>query len=421
MHGSLRGVRHLISFKSMSARAVGLWVFALALSLVPAGPSLAETPEEARRKLVQEELIPSGISHPGVLHAIENIARHEFVPASQRSLAYYDMALPIGWRQTISSPFIVAFMTQSLDPQPTDRVLEIGTGSGYQAAVLSRLVAKVYSIEIIEPLGRRAQRTLRRLGYDNVALKFGDGYLGWDEHAPFDKIIVTCSPENVPRPLIDQLGEGGIMVIPVGERYQQTLYRFVKKDGELIEQALQPTLFVPMTGQAEEERSVQPDPHHPTIVNGSFEQLATTGSLLAGWYYQRQVEQLLLDDESPTNHVARFFNQIDGRSSHALQGFGVDGQTVAAIRVSGRVRGTEVTAGGEKGMQAMLVVSFYDRRRVLLEEKWLGPWNGTFEWLDFSKTFTVPPAAREALLRIGLFGATGELLVDDLVMTGINR
>ncbi len=159
-------------------------------------------------------------------------ARHEFIPRSQRDKAYFDMALPIGDAQTISSPFIVAWMTEAIDPQPTDKVLEIGTGSGYQAAVLSSLAAEVYSIEIVRPLGEKAAEVLEDLGYKNVHVRVGDGFQGWPEHAPFDKIIVTCSPESVPQPLIDQLREGGQMIIPVGQRYQQTLYLLTKQDGK---------------------------------------------------------------------------------------------------------------------------------------------------------------------------------------------
>ena len=133
---------------------------------------------------------------PGVLQSMRTTPRHEFMTPDTRDLAYYDMAVPIGHGQTISPPYIVAFMTAQLDPQPTDRVLEIGTGSGYQAAVLSPLVKEVYTIEIVEPLGQRAAQTLQRLGYENVFPKIGDGYAGWPEHAPFDKIIVTCSPER---------------------------------------------------------------------------------------------------------------------------------------------------------------------------------------------------------------------------------
>ncbi|MCA9155301.1 MAG: protein-L-isoaspartate(D-aspartate) O-methyltransferase, partial [Planctomycetales bacterium] len=200
---------------------------------LPSSAQFRESFETARKRMVDEVIIGAGVQDPKVIAAMRSTARHEFVSAKYHPQAYFDMALPIGDSQTISSPFIVAYMTESLDPQPTDRVLEIGTGSGYQAAVLSSLVRDVYTIEIVESLGKRAERTLKRLRYDNVHTKVGDGFLGWAEHAPFDKIIVTCSPEKVPHPLIDQLREGGLIVIPVGERYQQTLYLMRKKDGKL--------------------------------------------------------------------------------------------------------------------------------------------------------------------------------------------
>ncbi len=177
---------------------------------------------ESRRQMAQH-VFSQGIKDRRVRNSIASTPRHEFVPVGQRHNSYYDMALPIGHGQTISPPFVVAYMTEQLDPQPTDKVLEIGTGSGYQASVLSPLVANVYSIEIVEPLGKTAAATIRRLKYDNVTTKIGDGYQGWPEHAPFDKIIVTCSPEKIPAPLIEQLNEGGRMVIPLGERYQQLL------------------------------------------------------------------------------------------------------------------------------------------------------------------------------------------------------
>ncbi len=194
--------------------------------------------------------------------------------------------MPIGEGQTISSPFTVAYMTEQLQPQPTDKVLEIGTGSGYQAAVLSGLVSEVYSIEIVETLGKRAAQTLRRLGYNNVKTKIGDGYQGWAEHAPFDKIIVTCSPENVPKPLVEQLQEGGRLVVPLGQRYQQTLYLFKKVKGVLQAEPLQPTFFVPMMGRAEGERAVPADAGKPVLVNGDFQD--APGGQPAGWYYVRQ-------------------------------------------------------------------------------------------------------------------------------------
>ncbi len=178
----------------------------------------APTEEEfrtRRMRMVDEEIVAAGVKNPRVIAAMRATPRHEFMPASLWPNAYYDMALPIGERQTISPPFIVAYMTEALDPQPKDKVLEIGTGSGYQAAVLSGLVQEVYTIEIVKLLGERAAKVLKRLNYANVHAKVGDGYLGWPEHAPFDKIIVTCSPEKVPQPLVDQLKEGGRIVIPV--------------------------------------------------------------------------------------------------------------------------------------------------------------------------------------------------------------
>ncbi len=162
-----------------------------------------------------------------------------------------DHPLPIGYDQTISQPYIVAFMTEQLHPKPSDRVLEIGTGSGYQAAILAELVAEVYTIELAEPLARNAEATLARLGYKNVHVKVGDGYKGWPENAPFDAIIVTCAPDRVPRPLTDQLKDGGRMIIPVGNRFAQELYLLEKKNGQLKESAVLPVRFVPMAGEAQ--------------------------------------------------------------------------------------------------------------------------------------------------------------------------
>ncbi|MCF0234405.1 MAG: protein-L-isoaspartate(D-aspartate) O-methyltransferase [Thermoguttaceae bacterium] len=168
-------------------------------------------------RMTLEALTPTKeLRNVRVLKTMARIPRAEFVAKEYRPYAYEDIAIAIGESQTISPPFVVAYMTEALDPQPTDRVLEIGTGSGYQAAVLSCLVAEVYTIEIVKPLGRRAAETIKKLGYDNVFVKLGDGYKGWAEAGPFDKIIVTCSPEKIPQPLIDQLREGGKMLIPIG-------------------------------------------------------------------------------------------------------------------------------------------------------------------------------------------------------------
>ncbi len=210
--------------------------------------------EIERKRMVETQIrVPErGIRHDGVLKAMLEVPRHEFVPLKYRSEAYDDRPLPIGHRQTISQPFIVAFMSEALDPQPMHRVLEIGTGSGYQAAVLARLVKEVFTIEIVEPLGRQAEKDLKRLGYNNVQVRVGDGYAGWPEQAPFDTIIVTCAPDHVPQPLTDQLKEGGRLIIPVGELGNQSLVLIRKKDGRLKQEQVMEVRFVPMTGKAEE-------------------------------------------------------------------------------------------------------------------------------------------------------------------------
>jgi protein-L-isoaspartate(D-aspartate) O-methyltransferase len=206
-----------------------------------------------RQRMVDQQLKPRGIKDERVLAAMAKVPREEFVPADGRGEAYEDSPLPIGYGQTISQPYIVAFMTEQLRPKPSDRVLEVGTGSGYQAAILAELVADVYTIEIVEPLAKNAEVTLQRLNYKNVHVKVGDGYSGWPEHAPFDAIIVTCAPDHVPQQLTDQLKDGGRMIIPVGGRFAQELYLLEKKDGRLRESAVLPVRFVPMAGEAQKK------------------------------------------------------------------------------------------------------------------------------------------------------------------------
>ncbi len=209
--------------------------------------------EKMREKMVETQLVERGIRNRRVLEAMRSVPRHEFVPQQLHNQAYYDSPLPIGHRQTISQPYIVAFMTEKLNPGAGDRVLEIGTGSGYQAAVLSRLVKEVYTIEIVEPLARSAAAALKRAGCENVFVRAGDGYRGWPEKAPFDAIIVTAAPERVPKPLVEQLKEGGRMVIPLGAEFQiQTLKVFTKQEGILVLESALPVRFVPMTGEAQE-------------------------------------------------------------------------------------------------------------------------------------------------------------------------
>ena len=200
--------------------------------------------------MVERQLKDRGIKDERVLAAMGKVPREAFVPPESRAVSYEDGPLPIGHGQTISQPYIVAFMTEQLRLKPSDRVLEIGTGSGYQAAILAELVSEIYSVEIVEPLAKNAEATLQRLGYKNVHVKIGDGYKGWPDVAPFDAIIVTCAPEKVPQPLIDQLKDGGRVVIPVGERFAQQLYLLEKKNGQIKESVTLPVRFVPMTRKA---------------------------------------------------------------------------------------------------------------------------------------------------------------------------
>jgi len=202
-----------------------------------------------REKMVKTQLVPRGITDANVLRAMRTVKRHLFVPEAQRSAAYSDYPLPIGEGQTISQPYIVALMTQLLAANKDSRVLEIGTGSGYQAAVLAEIAKEVWTIEIIEALGKSAEARLKELGYENVHVRIGDGYAGWPEHAPFDGIIVTCACREAPQPLVEQLGEGGRMVIPVGGSLSyQTLTLFEKKNGILHKKDITGCVFVPLLG-----------------------------------------------------------------------------------------------------------------------------------------------------------------------------
>lgn len=201
-----------------------------------------------RRRMVDEQVVARGIGSGKTLGAMLRVPRHRFVPESLAHLAYSDRPLPIGLDQTISQPFIVAYMTDAAAISPKHKVLEIGSGSGYQAAVLGELAKEVYSIEIIPELGERARATLAELGYGNVYVRIGNGYEGWAEHAPYDVIIVTAAPEEVPQALIDQLAVGGRMVIPVGTKNQELMV--IRKTGKgVIRRRTIPVRFVPMTGK----------------------------------------------------------------------------------------------------------------------------------------------------------------------------
>jgi protein-L-isoaspartate(D-aspartate) O-methyltransferase len=204
-----------------------------------------------RARMVDTQIVARGVRDARVLAAVREVPRHLFVDPSQRTQAYEDHPLPIAGNQTISQPYIVALMTQLLELQPNARVLEIGTGSGYQSAVLGKCALEVYSIEILPELARSAEAKLKNLHYDNVTVKEGDGYRGWPEHAPFDGIIVTAAPARIPQPLLDQLAPGGRMVIPVGGFFQELKVFHKDADGKITEKDIIPVRFVPMTGEAE--------------------------------------------------------------------------------------------------------------------------------------------------------------------------
>jgi protein-L-isoaspartate(D-aspartate) O-methyltransferase len=206
--------------------------------------------EKLRISMVQDQIERRGIHDAKVLQAMRKVPRHKFVPDHLRKYAYADEPLPIGEDQTISQPYIVAYMTEKLEIEPGDKVLEIGTGSGYQAAVLAELTDSVFTIEIVDVLARRAEKTLKELDYENIYVKSGDGYKGWPEHAPFDAIIITAAPTKIPQPLADQLRIGGRMILPLGD-FSQDLVLIQKNALGITQQTLLPVRFVPMTGEIE--------------------------------------------------------------------------------------------------------------------------------------------------------------------------
>ncbi|MGL4944494.1 MAG: protein-L-isoaspartate(D-aspartate) O-methyltransferase [Thermoguttaceae bacterium] len=374
--------------------------------------------------MVDDELLPQGgLTSERVIDVMRRIPRHLFVPDGYRGLAYRDMALAIGSSQTISPPYIVATMTQWLDPQPTDRVLEIGTGSGYQAAVLSLLARDVYTIEIVEPLGREATERLERLGFSNVHVRVGDGYAGWPEAAPFDKIIVTCSPDAIPQPLIDQLGEGGKMIIPVGERHQQRFVVLTKRNGSLDEERRDATYFVPMTGEAESRRRDKPDGAHPQLVGGNFDETysfdGTSSGHPLGWHYARGTTVVTDDKSSPDGNYLRLVRDATRRIAQVIQGIPVDGTSLTSLRLEWLARTKDVSAidSASRVRTPTVYVIFYNAERHIVGETQIGYTAGTTPWRRQSGVVTVPKTACDANIFFGLFQATGTLDIDDIRLT----
>ena len=412
-----------------SATRRGVRIALVVIGMCPATLCAADGLSELRERMVRVSIEAEGIRDKRVLRAMRTVPRHEFVSVSLRRFAYQDSALAIGHRQTISPPFIVAYMTETIAPRKTDRVLEIGTGSGYQAAVLSELVHEVYTIEIVEPLGRLARRRLQKLKYDNVHTRIGDGYKGWAQKAPFDKIIVTCSPEKVPAPLVEQLKEGGRLLIPLGERYQQVFHLFEKKQGRLVQTKLIPALFVPMTGISESRRKVKPDPLRPRIINGGFEStVRVPASLLtsepidqpSGWYYRRQVT-VPRGKAAVGQRCLELSNRDPGRLSQVLQGFPIDGRRIGRLEVTLSRRVKESRPGKRPGERPGMTVVFFDVTRRPIGERRVGNWSVSDEWVRTRQAVSVPARAREAIVRIGLGGAVGHVLVDEVSIVPLKR
>ena len=242
--------------RTCSGTVPGAGRFFLLASLVLAACSDAKPPATGdltaqRNAMVEQQIAARGISDAATLAAMRMVPRHEFLPLRLRGEAYADYPLPIGHGQTISQPYVVAFMTEAIRPQPGEKILEIGSGSGYQAAVLAEMGADVFTIEIVEPLAEMARQTLERLDCKNARVKSGDGFRGWPEHAPFDAIIVTCAPDKIPAPLVEQLRDGGRMIIPVGSGMNQELVLLRKTGDKIEQQSVLPVRFVPMTGEAQ--------------------------------------------------------------------------------------------------------------------------------------------------------------------------
>ncbi len=242
--------------------ASALFVMALGIGLMsgcgretpPMNQQNTQNRQLERDQMVDTQIVAGGITDQKVIEAMRRVPRHRFMPEEKSEDAYGDFPLPIGYGQTISQPYIVAYMTQALNLKPDEKVLEIGTGSGYQAAILAELVSKVFTIEIVEPLAALAKKTLEDLGYENVVVRAGDGYKGWPEESPFDAVILTAAPKQVPAPLLEQLAIGGRLIVPVGDYPQRLLLIHRTEDG-FKEKELLPVAFVPMTGE-----SLKPSP-----------------------------------------------------------------------------------------------------------------------------------------------------------------
>ncbi|MCE9528021.1 MAG: protein-L-isoaspartate O-methyltransferase [Planctomycetales bacterium] len=389
--------------------------FALASQQPAAAQSGLRELLEARRLMVQEEIANQGIENERLLEAMRDVPREQFVPLSRRNLAYLNVAIAYDDGQVILPPLVTAHLIEQLNPHKNDKVLVIGPGSGYSTALLSRMVREVFAVEIDPVIAKTAEETLARLKYTNVKVRVGDGFEGWKEHAPYQRIIVECSPDSVPKALVEQLAEGGILLVPIGDEFDQTMHLCKKENGKLTTLSLWPTLLLPMKGKAEELRSQSEMPRDPSILNGGFEELVPkTKDVPAHWAYVRQGRAIAGEFCPEGKNSLAFVNLTPGAAAMALQAFPVDGKKVSELSFACNVWGKDIRPGQNRQQLPRVEVRFFDEKRRLVGGDWMGGWNLTFDWLGKEHVFSVPRTAKFAVLRIGLCGATGEIRFDDL-------
>lgn len=400
-----------------------LCMLLLAIGSIAQAPALhaqsnAQNIANARRRMVAEEIQPHGIQDARLLDAMREVPREQFLPLNKRSVAYLNIAITFGEGHVMLPPLVTAHMIEQLEPKYSDKVLVVGTGTGYSSALLSRITNKVYTVEIDRATAATAEETFKRVKYDNISLKVGDGFEGWKEHAPFQKIIVECSPENVPQPLLEQLDEGGLLLIPIGVDFDQTMHLYKKVNGELSSISAWPTLLVPMKGRAEELKSSSDQPRVPAINNGGFEELLEgTKDVPVGWSYLRQ-GRVIEDNLSPEGkRCLQFTNETPGNAAMALQAFPVDGKTTSEITLSFRVMGKEIRPGQTRQQLPRVEVTFFDEKRRPVGGDWVGGWYMNFDWVKKDRRFTVPRLAKFAIVQLTMEGATGEIRFDDIRLT----
>ncbi len=405
-------VAHAISLLALpTSLCLTLWLMSFQPAAAQSG--LREL-LEARRRMVNEEISAQGIENERLLTAMREVPREQFLPLSKRNLAYLNVAVTYGDGHIILPPLVTAHLIEQVDPQKNDKVLVIGSGSGYSTALLSRMCREVDAVEIDPVVAKSAEETLARLKYTNVRMRIGDGFEGWKEHAPYQRIIVECSPENVPQPLVDQLAEGGMLLVPVGDEFDQTMHLCKKENGKLSTLSLWPTLLLPMKGKAEELRSQSDKPRDPTLLNSGFEELVPqTKDVPAAWVYVRQ-GRAIADRSCPEgNNSMSFTNVTPGVVATAIQAFPVDGKKISELGIACKVWGMDIRPGQTRQQLPRVEVRFFDEKRRLVGGDWMGGWNMSFTWIKKDHVFAVPRLAKFAVIRIGLGGATGEIKFDD--------